>query len=235
MNASDAEDFSLIETMRFGPFPAGFRALAEKGPSDGPLSGYFLLGLHMNRLLGSAERLGFRADEALIHDSLEETAHSILKEGGGPFRVRLLLSRNGRIQISWGPLQEVSLPVGFDICPELRQEAEEFILNKTTRRAFLDEQLRLAKGRGLFDTILLNSQGQVTEGTITNIFVEVSEGAPLITPPVSAGLLPGVLRQHLLEEGRAAAAPVSREDLLSARRIYLGNSVRGLMEARLAP
>ena len=54
----------------------------------------------------------------------------------------------------------------------------------------------------------------------------------LLTPPLSCGLLPGTLRARLLAEGRAREAILRLEDLAQGE-FLLGNSVRGLVRARL--
>ena len=71
--------------------------------------------------------------------------------------------------------------------------------------------------------------GFVTEGSFTTLFAE--RGGTLVTPPLARGLLPGVLRERLIEEGVAVEAEVRAEDL--AGTFYIGNAVRGLVEARL--
>jgi para-aminobenzoate synthetase / 4-amino-4-deoxychorismate lyase len=72
--------------------------------------------------------------------------------------------------------------------------------------------------------------GCVTEGSFTNVFVE--RGGVLLTPPAELGLLPGILRQRLLENGRARAAELKVADLADG--FLLGNALRGLIPARLA-
>ena len=54
----------------------------------------------------------------------------------------------------------------------------------------------------------------------------------LLTPPLTEGLLPGVLRQELLDEGAAVEAPLTLDDLRGGE-WYLGNSLRGLRRAAL--
>ena len=49
----------------------------------------------------------------------------------------------------------------------------------------------------------------------------------------AAGLLPGVLRAELLAEGRAREAVIGRSDLIDAGSLLIGNSLRGLIPARL--
>ena len=78
-----------------------------------------------------------------------------------------------------------------------------------------------------------NRQGFITEGSFTTIFIE-SDGV-FYTPPLSAGLLNGVLRRHLLDTqpDKYKIKNMRFVDLKSTDAIYVGNSVRGLIKARL--
>jgi para-aminobenzoate synthetase/4-amino-4-deoxychorismate lyase len=71
--------------------------------------------------------------------------------------------------------------------------------------------------------------GQLTEGSFTNLFVD--RGGKLLTPPLSAGLLPGVLRAELIDSGRAVEAALTRADLNHG--FFVGNALRGLIPATL--
>ena len=55
----------------------------------------------------------------------------------------------------------------------------------------------------------------------------------MLTPPLSCGLLPGILREIMLESGEAVERVLCIDDLLDADALYIGNSVRGLMKAEL--
>ena len=55
-----------------------------------------------------------------------------------------------------------------------------------------------AQERGLFDIVLCNAQGEVTEGSITNIILY--KDGRYVTPPVASGLLSGTMRRHLMEK-----------------------------------
>ena len=83
------------------------------------------------------------------------------------------------------------------------------------------------------EVILLNERGEVCEGTITNIFADPGDGV-LLTPAPACGLLPGVLRGELLDGGRAREAVLGPADLMDAKGVFVGNSLRGLVPARLA-
>ena len=77
--------------------------------------------------------------------------------------------------------------------------------------------------------MLLRDDGLLTEGSFTSIFVE--RDGMLLTPPLRLGLLPGVLRRHLIEEGKAIEAELTVADLADG--FLLGNATRGLMAAQL--
>ena len=93
----------------------------------------------------------------------------------------------------------------------------------------LEQARAAAMAQGADEAILVRPDGLVTEASHSNLFVE--RDGMLLTPPASLGLLPGVLRRSLIDEGRAKEAELTLEDL--AQGFLLGNSVRGLMKAEL--
>jgi para-aminobenzoate synthetase/4-amino-4-deoxychorismate lyase len=104
--------------------------------------------------------------------------------------------------------------------------------HKTTARQLYDAALRdLEPGSPLFDVVFLNERGAVAEGARSNVFVE-RDGC-LLTPPLSSGALPGVLRGALLASGRAREAMLQPNDLQQG--FWLGNALRGLLPVRLVP
>ena len=108
------------------------------------------------------------------------------------------------------------------------------LFHKTTlRRLYDDERLEQVEGKGFYEVLFANEKGEVTEGSYTNIFIE--KNGRLLTPPVSCGLLPGVLRKYLLRNhpGLVREKILTREDIQQAKRVYVGNSVRGLVQVTL--
>ena len=81
--------------------------------------------------------------------------------------------------------------------------------------------------------LLLNERGELCEGTITSLFVDRGDGGPLMTPALGCGLLAGVLRQEMIDTGKAVEAVLTLSDLAAAAAIHVGNSLRGLIGARL--
>ena len=88
------------------------------------------------------------------------------------------------------------------------------------------------KPAGLFEVLFFNTRGELCEGAFTNVFLR-REGR-MLTPPVSSGLLPGVLREALLLTGEAEEAVLTQDDLEQAEALWVGNSLRGLIPAALA-
>jgi len=201
--------FELVETMRL-----------ER-------SEYPLLSLHMQRLETSARALGFAGDWAAMRVSLEKQAAD---HPEGVHRVRLTLAHNGSFCIAVVPLVEENRDWQVILADE-GLEADDYLLrHKTTARSHYDRSLAELP-EGVFDAIFFNTQGEVCEGARSNIFVE--RGGRLLTPPVQCGLLPGVMRRHLLESGRAVEEVLTRGDLLGASRLYVANALRGLMPVKL--
>ncbi|HID96913.1 MAG TPA: aminodeoxychorismate synthase component I [Thermodesulfobacteriaceae bacterium] len=211
--------FLLIETMRWEP-----------GRETEKDMGYFLLERHLERLAMSAHYFSFHMDRERIEYELRVLALN-LKRGGRTGRVRLLLGQEGNLELTVSPLEPEDEPVCFDVSRKHVDSRDLFLYHKTTRRKMFDRELREARAAGLFETVFVNQKGELTEGTITNIFAEIDR--ELLTPPVGCGLLNGTLRRELMECGQAKERILYPEDLETAGAIYLGNSVRGLLRARM--
>ena len=213
---ADTPDFDLIETMLWEPE-----------------SGYFLLGLHLERLRQSAEYFGFRIDLPSVRARamLEADARRNAAGGATPARVRLLLSESGEVNMDWGSLPSGprNHPWQVALARNPVDRRDRFLYHKTTRRQTYD---RAKQDHPRCDDVLLwNDAGEVTESTIANIVVETA--GKRITPPVECGLLAGVFRQWLLDHGEIEEGILKVEDLRKADRIFLVNSVRKWMDVEL--
>lgn len=86
-----------------------------------------------------------------------------------------------------------------------------------------------AYGRGADEALMLNQAGELVEGAQTNVFV-VANGA-VWTPPLSAGLLPGITREFVLELAQQSGVPggerrVTPDDLARAEEVFLTGTTR---------
>lgn len=195
-----------------------------------PTDGYLLLERHLARLTASADYFGYPCDERAIRKRLEDLAATF----NSPQRVRLELSEDGEIDLTWTAFHPVSNDTVWDLvlAGEATRSSDRFLYHKTTNRAFYDDTRKHhAEATGCHEVLFENEHGYLTEGSFTTLFVLKDER--LLTPALHHGLLPGTLRAGLLERGLAAEADLRREDLEEAQAIYVGNSVRGLIQGRL--
>jgi 4-amino-4-deoxychorismate lyase/para-aminobenzoate synthetase/4-amino-4-deoxychorismate lyase len=196
--------FDLIETMAFDP-----------------AIGLPMLPLHIARMQASADALGFRFDRHALRNELQAATFGFVE----PKRVRVLLSRGGEIAVEVrGPASWPDAIVPVSIVERSLPADDLRLRHKTTDRRHYDAAL---KRGGTLEVLLLDAQGFLTEGCFSTLFVERDER--LLTPPLSRGLLPGVLRQSLIDLGEAEEADLRPRDL--ERGFFIGNAARGLVAA----
>jgi branched-chain amino acid aminotransferase len=92
--------------------------------------------------------------------------------------------------------------------------------------------LETAQRRGFDEVILLNERGEVAECTSANIFI--ANGNQVWTPPLNSGCLPGITRELLLSEVRAAGIevsekPITPRDLEAADEVFITSTTRDLL------
>ncbi len=146
----------------------------------------------------------------------------------GLFKVRLLVDDRLHITAEAAPLSAAAQPVRVALATQPMPPADAFIHHKTTRRT---AYAAFSAPAGCFDTLLYNAAGELTEFTIGNVAVQLN--GRWLTPPLSAGLLPGVMRQSLLDAGQLQEAHIQLDDLPHATGLALLNSVRGWMPVEL--
>jgi para-aminobenzoate synthetase/4-amino-4-deoxychorismate lyase len=194
---------------------------------------YPLLDLHLDRLADSADYFGFSCDRDALRTNLEEHAQQFLD--ASPHKVRLLLiDAEGNFGINSEPLAPSDSNRIGRVCLSARRTdpANPLLFHKTTARAHYSLEFLTAQNHGFDDVLFLNLRGEVTEGAISNIFIE--KDGRWLTPPLECGLLPGVYRRHLLESRpEIEECIVTLDDLRTADAIYLANAVRGLRRVKI--
>ena len=184
---------------------------------------------HLARMAEAAQHFGYPWQPAAVHACLQALA---AQHGSGPWRVRLLLDRFGQPRAEAFALQPTASPVQLQLAPRPLAEAHgEWVRFKTTRRAHY-AAFAPAPGSGIFDTVLFNAEGEITESTFGNLAMQMDDGRWL-TPPLACGLLPGVGRAVALREGRVQEGVVRVQDLHRVRRWAFINSLRGWLDAEL--
>ena len=204
-----AVDFSLLETMRL-----------EEGHIP-------RLERHLSRMATSARHFGYAWDEAAVRGAVAAAQHD---HPQGCWRVRLLVDRDGTPSADCTPhSQEIKGPWRVAFAREPVDDGDPFLFNKTTRRVVY-EHARAAHP-SVDDVILWNRRGEVTESTIANVVAEID--GTRYTPPIECGLLGGTLRAELLDAGTIHERVITRDELAAAQRLWLINSLRGWIDARL--
>jgi para-aminobenzoate synthetase / 4-amino-4-deoxychorismate lyase len=206
----DALDLGLIETLRFDP-----------------TRGFYLMDLHMRRLEQSCEYFSIPFIREKIIDALEKAVVGKTTAQ----KVRLLVDASGGIFLESQKLNELPKKPKIMLSKKLVSSGDPYLYHKTTLRALYDRELISAQSEGFVEVVFLNEQKQITEGSFTNVFLE--KNGQLYTPLLSCGLLPGTLREQLLEEKKVLEGIFYLQDLLNADAVYIGNSVRDLVKAEV--
>jgi para-aminobenzoate synthetase/4-amino-4-deoxychorismate lyase len=201
--------FELLETLRLeeGAFPQA--------------------DAHLARMAQAAAHFGFAPPAAAARAAL---AGAALAHPAGAWRVRLLADADGRARAEAFALAPTASPVRVQLAEAPLEDADgEFVRFKTTRRAHYDAFA--PADPAVFDTLLWNARGELTEFTRGNVAVLLD--GRWVTPPASCGLLAGIERSRRLRDGTLHEAVVMRGDLARAGGIAFVNSLRGWIGAEL--
>lgn len=182
---------------------------------------------HLARMQNAAAHFGFAWNEALVAGCLHRlaTAHP-----AGAWRVRLLLDAQGQPRAEAFAMDAAPARVRLQLAARAFDEAHSaFSRFKTTRRAHYEAFAPTEPG--VFDTLLWNRHGEITECTRGNIALQLD--GRWVTPPLRCGLLDGIGRARRLREGQLAEAVVRVDDLPRVQAFAFVNSLRGWLDADL--
>lgn len=206
-------DFDLIETFRYEP-----------------CCGFLRLDQHLVRLGHSSAELGFDFQEKQVREQLK-----LYETGEQALRMRLGLTRSGILTITCTPYQALHAKAVWKLAiAETRLDSHDHLLaHKTTRRQVYEAARAEFSPEQADEVLLTNEVGEICEGTITSLFVDMGNGY-FITPALQCGLLNGVLRQELIDKGIVKIGRITLKDLQQAQKLFIGNSLRGIIAAELA-
>ncbi len=200
--------FRLLETLR----------LTAEGPVH--------LAQHLDRLEASAAWFGFGFDRARTEQRI-----GALSCGDVPNRLRVLLGRDGTVEIETMPLARTpDGPVRLAIDTVRVRSDDTFSCHKTTNRAHYDAaRARLGDAD---DVILANERGEVVETTVANLLFRI--GGQWYVPPLASGGLNGVGRQLLIDDGSVVERTLLVTDIHACDALAVVSSLRGRRPAILA-
>ena len=217
-----------------------------------------LLALHLNRMQASAKALGIAFNRAFLEAQVQDHLRSCSQ---GALRLRLELSPEGELQLSHGAVEPLagiqSVFWARDLLgahAALMQSSNPLLAHKTTARAVYDAGWKAAVENGGFDALFVNERGEVTEGGRSSLFACI--GGQWWTPPLQSGVLPGVMREQLLNPkasfahtketalfntdlarsilGGAQERVLYPKDVLNADALAVVNALRGVVHVRLS-
>ncbi len=200
--------FSLIETLLYDK---GFKNLKA----------------HFKRLKESSEYFEFKFEKKKIISKMKDIE---LKLGREKYKIRILLDRDGKIDISYEDVYSVPEVIKITISNQHTDSNNIFLYHKTTNRDLYGKELKNARENGFFDIIFLNEKDEITEGAITNIYIK--KDGLFYTPPISSGLLNGIIRQIKVKELNIKEKILRLEDLKEADEVYISNSIIGFKKVR---
>ncbi len=186
---------------------------------------------HLERLQQSAHYFFFSCDMKKIRTSLKVAERAFQKDK--EYRVRLLLTKTGIPVLDtfeYLPAQNKKI---IKIAQERTYSNDKFLLHKTTNRRLYNSYQEKVQAEEIADYIFMNERDEITEGTISNIFIETN--GFLFTPPLSCGILPGIFRNDILAHHQNASEKILKlNDLKTAENLYICNSVRGWQHVTLS-
>jgi len=198
---AEPADFRLLESIRWDPD-----------------EGFLLLDEHLARMRRSAGALGFQYAAVAARERLGAAVADVT----AAVKLRLLLGPRGAVDVECQPLPWSPGPVRVRVAGEPVLSSDPRLFHKTTDRGVYDQ--RLAAHPDCDDVLLVNERGELTESTIANLVLEI-DGVRW-TPPLDAGLLPGVFREAMLRDGVIRERTLRVPDLRRADAVFLINSVR---------
>jgi branched-chain amino acid aminotransferase len=213
----------------------------------------FLFERHMRRLRKSAGMLALPVPlaDSEIDRRFDETIRAAGLSGSAEVYIRILVTR-GTGELTYDPSACPSPSVVVIVKPQVDPPADVYERGVTVALVpivrnhpgsvnpiiksnnLLNNALAMQEAfrRGAFEGVMRNYRGELAECTTANLFT-VKDGAAL-TPPVDAGLLPGITREFLFEVGTDLGIPVREQilhdaDLLGADEAFLTSTTREIV------
>lgn len=184
---------------------------------------------HLDRIKGAWDRIGTGpldidrirsgVGELLFahthYDQLSRLRITATECNGGPSLLITLI-----------PMQPWPETTTCVVLPWKRNENSPLVGVKTTSYADNVLGLKWAQERGFSEGVYVNNAGHLSEGATSNIFL--AQGGEVLTPAIDCGLLPGIVREVILENGWSREATLSLTDLENADEVFVTSSTRGV-------
>lgn len=187
---------------------------------------------HLERMEKGLESLGISKKMFLEKATLEKIDHYLEAHPMEHGVLKIMASeRNLIFSTRENPYTKKDYQKGFrlDISPVFRNETSPFTYVKSFHYGDNLLEKRRAKQHNYEETLFLNSKGQITETSASNIFFV--KDRQLYTPLVECGLLDGILRRYMIETYNVQEVVLTPEDFSNFDEAFLTNSLMGIMPA----
>lgn len=183
---------------------------------------------HLARMGEALRSLGIKADAADLRALVLRACAEL--DSASEMALKLTVTECNRIvSFRHNPYVAPGAKPAFrcDFSDVRRCETSRFTYMKTLAYAENIVEKRHARGRGIDESLFLNTDGLIAEGAVSNIFAVF--GDEIVTPPVTCGLLPGVMRRFVIDKMGAQEHPLTPVELLRADEVFVTNSLMGAM------
>jgi len=194
-------------------------------------NGFLYKKAHIDRLKQSMQYFLYAFDNKKVLLALKHIEKAL--KGKRPHKVRIFSDCKGNVRWDYSALIDavIQYPPPVVMSAHSIDKNNIFLYHKTTYRPWYSSDAEIIKKNSYFDILHVNSRGELTEGSRSNIFI--LKDSRLFTPSLECGLLPGTLRKKLLSSNKCIEKILKPSDLKKAEAIYCGNSVRGLVKVYL--
>jgi len=174
------------------------------------------LDLHLARMKKSMQYFGFNGKN-IVFPQID----------CGIKKVRLSVKQNGEYEIKISDIDTI-LTNKVVISDIIIDSCDIFLQHKTSRRNIYNTEYQKYN---VYDVIFINNLGFISEASRHNIFIKKDN--QWVTPPLSAGILPGIIRQIFIETTPVLEKNITLDELKNADEVWLSNSIRGLIKVEL--
>lgn len=228
-----------------------FETMKTRGQTRGQTSGHRAVFFreHLCRLREAAAALDLAVDEEAIRQGVEAVL-ARANGAAGALRITVTRGAGGRglapiprkaqrpcVLLTWAPMGPVGdAPIALSLARVRRNPTAPSCRYKTLSYADAAFARAEAGRAGADDALMLSTTGRAACTTIGNLWARTPEG--FVTPPLSEGVLPGIVRARLLAAGRAGEIPIRvgrlSADDLARWPLYRSNSLMGVQRAQVA-
>ncbi len=177
---------------------------------------------HLHRLAAPASTVGFAVPWWRMDDGIFA---ALGRWGAAPGRMRLTVTASGHVAITIHALPPFPEAAHLVVNPWPRNERDPLCHAKSISQSSNALAFERAAARGADEALFIDTRGNVSEGSRTNIFAVFGE--QLLTPPLACGCLPGVTRALILDYMDAREQSFTVAELCRADEAFLTSSLRG--------